>query len=337
LNNGAAVPSWSDDAASFISAHVRGYEGISRLQRDASTREYFRVSAEDASYILCRDAAFIHVGESDYPFLIMYGLLKDFVPVPYVHAFDCEKGLLLLQDMGDDCLEYAYPFFDRERTMRVYESCIDYLFAIQRLKGEGAVPFRRGFDVAMLMHEFDFFIKHCLTGFFRAVAAPGELEMLRAEFLKISGILHRPEIFVLNHRDFHSRNIIIFEGTPYLIDFQDARMGLPQYDAVSLLRDSYLRLETEMYAYLKSYYYEGGMDTGVFSMGRDEFEYYFDIMAFQRNIKALGTFGYQSATGNRRYEKYIPGTVAYLPEYAEGRDELKKAWLILNRHIGQKV
>jgi aminoglycoside/choline kinase family phosphotransferase len=321
------------DAAAFLSEHLPGFTAVSRLERDASTREYFRVSSGSVSCVLCRDAAFINVKEADYPFLIVHGLLKNLVPVPRLLAVDHEKGFLLLQDLGDDCLEHAYPSLGREKTMRVYESCIDHLLAIQRLKGKGTVPFGRGFDVAMLMQEFDFFITHCLAGFFRAGVPPGEVESLRAEFLKISGILHRPGIFVLNHRDFHSRNIMLFEGAPYLIDFQDARMGLPHYDVASLLRDSYLLLEEDMFVYLKCYYYEGGTDVGLFSMGRDEFEYYFDVMAFQRNVKALGTFGYQSALGNGRYERYIPRTVAYLPEYVERRDELKKAWIILEEYL----
>ena len=47
---------------------------------------------------------------------------------------------------------------------------------------------------------------------------------------------------VLCHRDYHSRNLMLHDGSLYIIDFQDARMGPDTYDLVSLLRDSYVDL-----------------------------------------------------------------------------------------------
>ena len=45
---------------------------------------------------------------------------------------------------------------------------------------------------------------------------------------------------MLCHRDYHSRNLMLHDGSLYIIDFQDARMGPDTYDLVSLLRDSYV-------------------------------------------------------------------------------------------------
>ena len=47
---------------------------------------------------------------------------------------------------------------------------------------------------------------------------------------------------VLCHRDYHSRNLMLHDGSLYIIDFQDARMGPDTYDLASLLRDSYVDL-----------------------------------------------------------------------------------------------
>ena len=168
------------------------------------------------------------------------------------------------------------------------------------IRGKGGVPFSLSFDVEKLMFEFDFFMEHALAGYFRAPAGTDLTRPLRTAVPDDSGgILYRPELFVLNHRDYHSRNIILCNDVPYIIDFQDARMGLPQYDAVSLLRDSYVTLAPVLFEWLKNFYYEGSREVGIHAMGRDEFDYYFDLMAFQRNVKALGTFGYQvTARGN---------------------------------------
>jgi aminoglycoside/choline kinase family phosphotransferase len=322
-----------EETALFLAGHLQGHTSVALLEGDASARMYFRVRNDSGTYVLCKDASFINVPESVYPFTVVYDLLKDAVPVPKVFSTDRSRGFLLLQDLGDVLLEYEHPRFDREELVSVYESCLDNLFIIQGLKGTGGVPFSLSFDRKKLMYEFNFFIEHALLGFYRSSLSNGDLQSLKSEFMNIASILAHPQFFVLNHRDYHARNIIITGGIPYIIDFQDARMGLPQYDAVSILRDSYVRLEPEVFEYLKNYYYEGGRDRGIHSMGRDEFDFYFDVMAFQRNIKALGTFGFQAGRGNRKYEKYIGPTVAYLPEYAERQPELVKAWRILARYI----
>ena len=180
------------------------------------------------------------------------------------------------------------------------------------------------------MFEFDFFMTNALTGYTRKNIGQGLLDELRNEFLKIADILHRQDLFVLNHRYFHSRNIMIHGGTHYIIDFQDARMGLPQYDLASMIRDSYLKLDGEMYNDLADFYYAESRERGVTSLSRDEYDYYMDIMAFQRNVKAMGSFGWLVIQGKGWFEKYIMPTESYLAGYASRRKELKTAWRIIH-------
>jgi N-acetylmuramate 1-kinase len=319
---------------SFLDGTLGGFTAVEPLAGDASTRQYWRVRAGERTCVLCRDPGFINKPESGYPFTVVYNLLKDSVPVPEIYAMDNGPGLFLLQDLGDDLLEYVYPLYDEHAITRLYQSCVENLFSIQMIRGKGSEPFSLSFNVEKLMYEFDFFTEHALGGYFRAGLNDHERGELRSAFLEIAEALYRPEHFVLSHRDYHSRNLIVFNDIPYIIDFQDARMGLPQYDVVSLLRDSYVTLGPGVFEYLKNYYYEGGKEMDVHSMGRDEFNYYFDLMAFQRNVKALGTFGYQiTAKGNARYERYIRPTADYLGDYAERQESLGKAWRILRNYL----
>lgn len=318
----------------FLDRTLGGFTAVTELAGDASTRQYWRVGTERGTFILCRDPGFIGMTEAEYPFMVVHGLMKGSVPVPEIHHADSGSGLLLLQDLGDDLLEYLCPRYDEQSIMHAYQSCVKNLFSIQMIRGKGSVPFSLFFNVEKLMFEFDFFMEHALAGYFRARLTDHDREALRKEFLRTAESLYRPEYFVVAHRDYHSRNIIIFNDIPYVIDFQDARMGLPQYDAVSLLRDSYVTLDDRVFENLKNYYYDGGREMNIHSMGRDEFNYYFDLMAFQRNVKALGTFGYQaSVRGNGRFERYIKPTVSYLGDYAERRPELRTAWGILKSRL----
>jgi aminoglycoside/choline kinase family phosphotransferase len=100
----------------------------------------------------------------------------------------------------------------------------------------------------------------------------------------------------------------------YIIDFQDARMGPDTYDLVSLLRDSYVDLTSRQVDELIAYFL--ALKAGAAGVSQDdanEFRRRFDLMALQRNFKALGTFGYQTVTrANAVYIQYMPRTLNYL-------------------------
>ena len=116
---------------------------------------------------------------------------------------------------------------------------------------------------------------------------------------------------MLCHRDYHSRNLMVFDDTLHIIDFQDARMGPDTYDLVSLLRDSYVDLPERTVDELIAYFLALGGRAGDLASFRPRF----DLMALQRNLKALGTFGYQTtARRNTVYIQYIPRTLRYARE-----------------------
>jgi aminoglycoside/choline kinase family phosphotransferase len=108
---------------------------------------------------------------------------------------------------------------------------------------------------------------------------------------------------------------MLHESQLYIIDFQDARMGPDTYDLVSLLRDSYVDLPEQTVDELLAYFLALKGVTGQ----DPSFRRRFDLMALQRNLKALGTFGYQTtARRNPVYIQYIPRTLRYV------RDNLDK-------------
>src|SRR4026209_2818388 len=104
---------------------------------------------------------------------------------------------------------------------------------------------------------------------------------------------------------------MLHEGRLYIIDFQDARMGPDTYDLVSLLRDSYVDCTESQVDELIAYFLAlRGQAAG--SSDGPRFRERFDVMALQRNLKALGTFGFQAATRvNPVYIQYMPRTLEY--------------------------
>ena len=99
---------------------------------------------------------------------------------------------------------------------------------------------------------------------------------------------------------------MVKDGEFILIDFQDARMGIPQYDLVSLLEDCYYELSFDSREKLIEYYYE---NLPAEIHGQENFENFkclYRDMALQRVFKAIGSFSYIYETRKDvRYVKYI--------------------------------
>lgn len=316
----------------FTAPELEGIR-IEPLAGEASLREYFRVRSPDGTWILCVDKDYRSHPTAQYPFLVVQQLFTGCsVPVPAVIGSDKKQGVFLLEDCGDLLLQNA---LQQETTdpAALYRQAVDIMTAIQSIKGSGSkMPFNRAFDEEKLMFEFLFFLDNASphvsqNSFFEKNSA-----VLRNEFLSITKRLLRTEHFVLNHRDYHSRNILVTPAGPVIIDFQDARMGLPQYDAVSLLRDSYVRLDDDFVTVMQQHHYNQLQARNLTGMSCDEYLYLFDLMAFQRNIKALGTFFNQTFNlGKKEFEQYIAPTLAYLPRYIERQPELARSGeLVLN-------
>ena len=68
--------------------------------------------------------------------------------------------------------------------------------------------------------------------------------------------------------------------------------------------------------------------------GAQEFRRRFDLMALQRNLKALGTFGYQTtARGNPVYIQYMPRTLRYVRTNLEKYSRFVRLRELLAAHI----
>ena len=94
---------------------------------------------------------------------------------------------------------------------------------------------------------------------------------------------------------------------------KDARLGPCQYDLASLLYDSYVVLPADVREELLTYYLEQKTARDGHALERESFVQVFDYMCLQRNLKALGTFAFQTAAKRtQRYVAAIPPTLSYI-------------------------
>jgi aminoglycoside/choline kinase family phosphotransferase len=281
------------------------------LTPDASDRRYFRILLPDApSIVLSLYSSAFDV--KALPFVNVATLMAKMpVPIPAVIGHADDLGVLALQDLGDVTLQAHLGAASPAQHAALYRQAVALIATLQRrgqeLESPEYLPYGIAFDVEKLTWELDFFTKHFLEAYRGVTLADDQRAALRAEFATIVHEL-AGEPRVLCHRDYHSRNLMLHEGQLYMIDFQDARMGPDTYDLVSLLRDSYVDLTDQTVDELIAYF------LALKARPDDaDFRRRFNVMALQRNLKALGTFGYQTtARRNPVYIQYIPRTLRYV-------------------------
>ena len=284
------------------------------LTSDAGDRRYFRIIPSSGTpFVIGMNAQ-----PFDYntlPFVNVANLLSQMpVPIPTILGHAGDLGVLALQDLGDVTLQAHLGAASAKAHAALYRQAVWFIHTLQRrgadLRDDRYIPYGIAFDVEKLMWEMDFFIKHFLEAYRGVRFAPTDREALRAELgTMVTELAGEPR--VLCHRDYHSRNLMMRGEQLFIIDFQDARMGPDTYDLASLLRDSYMDLTDDNVDELLAYF--------LALQGRSHeaaaFRVRFDLMALQRNMKALGTFGYQTTTReNPVYIQYMPRTLRYARE-----------------------
>jgi aminoglycoside/choline kinase family phosphotransferase len=109
-------------------------------------------------------------------------------------------------------------------------------------------------------------------------------------------------------RDYHAENIMLLGGLHQqgLLDFQDALVGHPAYDLVSLLQDARRDVSPELEAEMFDYYQSK-------TTAGSEFLADYARLGAQRNVKIIGIFvRLWKRDGKSRYLDLIPRVWAHL-------------------------
>ena len=301
------------------------------LSGDASTRRYFRVQDGDQTRVLSLYPEPFAPGEL--PFAVVRELLAGYgLPVPRIVDEDGLRGLVVLEDLGDLTLQEALRTLEARQREELYTQAVDQLVRLQGEAARGpqrAACFQVAFDLEKLTWELHYFLKHFVEGHRgRDLTAEDRAALAEGFHRLCEEIAGWPR--VLCHRDYHSRNLMVHQGSLFWIDFQDARLGPATYDLASLLRDSYVDLPEDFVAEAA----ESFRRKAAAGESRGAFQRRFDLMSVQRNLKALGTFGFMaSVRGNDVYLPYIPHTLRCARRNLSRYPELATIWRVLARHI----
>ena len=213
---------------------------LQSLTADASTREYFRISWNGSSAIACVYPE--PFDPTSQPYLDVTRLFHaGGLPVADVYDYDGDQGVIVQEDLGDTILREVLLETDETDAKRKLDEAISLIARIQTVTQKAydtnSIASRLKFDAEKLLWELNFFKEHYFTTYRKSPLTPDEDAEISAEFVTLASELESCAT-VLCHRDFHAANIMIDgRGQMRIIDHQDARIGSPTYDLVSLLLD----------------------------------------------------------------------------------------------------
>lgn len=280
-----------DGVDSFLASAGWGQASIDPLPGDASFRRYFRVSQGGRGALLM-DAPPPH--EDPRPFLhVGRWLTANGARAPEIYAADEARGLVLLEDFG---LDRMRDWLDDNPAgeNRAYADAIDALVALHRLPPGPFEPY----DMAVYQREANLFIEWFCPAAGIEVDADGYEAAWRQVLAPVIA-RQQPGVTVL--RDYHAENIMLLEGGGQgLIDFQDALVGHPAYDLVSLLQDARRDVSLDLEADMIDRYLAKASAGG-------EFRADYAVLGAQRNAKIVGIFTrLWQRDGKDRYLPMIP-------------------------------
>ncbi|WP_034727546.1 aminoglycoside phosphotransferase family protein [Pseudidiomarina sediminum] len=236
------------------------------------------------------------------------------IQVPELVAVNTQRGFMLITDLGShlllsqlkaDSIAHWYP--------KVYADLAEIMQVQQTPQFELPV-----FAAEHMHQELDLMAEWLLREHLQLQFSATEQQIWQSFCDKIvASAMEQPQVGT--HRKFHARNILLQQDHSFAFTgFHDAAIGPITYDAVSLLRDCYIRwpeaivcdLSQQCFEYLRSARSDLTVDAATWQR-------WFDWMGLQRHCYVSGLFARRyRRDGNPGYLQDIPRNLAYLHDIA---------------------
>jgi hypothetical protein len=307
---------------------------IEPASADASFRRYFRITLT-AEHALTKDAAPSRTliamdapppNEDCRPFVKVARMLAAAgVNSPAVFEEALDEGFLLLRDLGRETYLSALT---EASAPALYGDACSALIKWQLASTQDSLP---PYDEALLRRELDLFPHWYIARHAGVTLDPTQLETLSNTFRRIlDNNLAQARVYV--HRDYHSRNLMVCDPNPGVLDFQDAVFGPITYDLVSLLRDAYVEWDEALQIDWAARYWQRARASGL-PVATDFGTFWrdFEWMGVQRQLKVLGIFArLYHRDGKDAYLKEMPRVMRYLRRACARYDELSPLLRLLD-------
>ena len=290
-----------------------------RVAGDASNRKYDRVTKPDGTTAILMDAP-PETGEDVRPFVkIADHLRKTGLSTPSIYHQDPNAGLLLIEDFGD-ALFADLMAADPSKEIPLYQAAADVLIHLGDAETPTLQVCNTDWLTTMIEPVFEWYAPD---------TSAQNRSSFAARFLPLaSRATSGKQVLIL--RDYHAQNLLLLsERTGIarvgLLDFQDAMIGHPAYDLVSILQDARRDVSPEVESGIVRYM------LAQIDVDPAEFRTVYAILGLQRNLRILGIFARLCLRdGKASYVDLIPRVWAYIqrnlahPELAPLKSELNR-------------
>ena len=286
--------------ALFHAAFGKNLDKIEKLRADASERKIFRLSTDDNS---CIGIYNNNVSENEAFICFSKAFYKSGFNVPEILGVNDDKTVYLESDLGGTTVfTYVKKETVRKNILKAYYDCLSGLlnFQFNGLKSIDIEQCYEGkeFDIELLENDINKFCEFCIKP--HTVIDPAIIKNSEGMKDLIKEIM-KTDMNYFMYRDFQPRNIMMYNGKLYFIDYQSGRKGPLQYDTASFLYSGSIDInEEEREQLLNVYINEMEIEYGY---SGKQFQKSFYLFVMIRLIQVLGSYGY--TYHNRKEENYL--------------------------------
>jgi len=305
---------------------------------DASFRKFYRLKLKKSSRII------VFATKEKYNNLVAYSAINKFlinnkILAPKLYEHNLNQGILIIEDFGD--IHFQKILAKKKNKLSIYKKLVDLLIKIQKIKPRSKLPsmvskphILKKYSNKILHKESDLFFDWYLPLFF----SKKKNKKIRKKAKRILSTLYKRLNFPNScfvHRDYHVENLMKVRGKIGVIDSQDALIGNPVYDLVSLVDDVRIKTSSKLKDKIYDYYLK--KTKKIPSNKKENFLEDFNILSVNRSLKIIGIFSRLfKRDKKRKYLKFIPYTWKLLEERMNSEIffDLRK---ILEKNISRKI
>ena len=258
---------------------------------DASFRTFYRL-------ILNKNSKIIVLAQKEkYKNLVAYTAINKFlinnrILAPKLYEHNLPKGILVVEDFGDTTFHKILT--KKKNKFLIYKRLVDLLIKIQKIKPKLKLQslinkphILKRYSTKILHEESDLFFDWYLSLFLSKKKALNIKIKSKKILTKLYNRLNFSNSYFV-HRDYHVQNLMKTGNKIGIIDSQDALIGNPAYDLVSLIDDVRIKTSTKLKNQIYSYYLK--KTSKVYRINSKKFLEDFNILSVQRSLKIIGIF-----------------------------------------------
>ena len=252
-------------------------------------------------------------------------LIKKKIKAPKTIKKDIKNNFIIIEDLGNNLIKNIIQ--NKKNKLNDFRKVIDELIKLQKIKIKKIIP---TYSLKLLKKEMNLFYEWYLPEFFSKKKINEIKKRIDYNFLNLLKKTTKDNnVFV--HRDFHIENLIVHNKKIGFLDTQDAVIGHPAYDLMSLVDDVRIKINQNDQSKLINYYLRKKNNI------QKDFIFHFHILSVQRLLKILGIFLRLYRRDHKdKYLRYLPRTWSLL-RLRLRHEGLKDLNLIFNKYFSKKI